>query len=96
MGFYPIVINNKSLRYPNWGPEVHPVIGRRFFEKQKTFDFTIEVLDNGYKLSLNGRELSERFPQRDDIADAGYLMLVGSAATNGIQWGTIELTAAMP
>ena len=96
VGFYPIVINNKSPRYPNWGPEVNPVLLRHFFEKQTTFDFKIEVLENEYKLSLNGRELSERFPQRDDIADAGYLMLVGSAATNGIQWGTIELTAAMP
>jgi len=94
-GFYPLVINNKSPLYPYWGLEVHPKIGSQFFKKQKTFDFTIKVLENEYKLSLNGRELSERFPQRDDIADAGYLMLVGSAATNGIQWGTIELTAAM-
>ena len=95
VGFYPIVINNKSPRYPNWGPEVNPVLLRHFFEKQTTFDFKIEVLENEYKLSLNGRELSERFPQRDDIADAKYLMLSGSAATNGIQWGTIQLTAAM-
>ena len=96
VGFYhALVINNKSPRYPNWGPEVYPVFFNHFFEKQTTLDFTIEVLENEYKLSLNGRELSERFPQRDDIADAKYLMLSGSAATNGIQWGTIELTAAM-
>ena len=84
-----IVINSKGGAGEHWDTEVYPRFGDVGFVNEEEFEVAITVLENEYKISYNGVELSQRFPQRYNIADAQNVKVNGG--TLGTRWISILL-----